>query len=62
MNTQLINNQWLVGKGPAFDSINPSNGEIVWQGNGANAEQVDSDIKAARAAQVQWADMPIEQR
>lgn len=62
MNTQLINNQWLVGKGPAFDSINPSNGEIVWQGNGANAEQVDSAIKAARAAQVQWADMPIEQR
>ncbi|XQF93904.1 aldehyde dehydrogenase family protein (plasmid) [Pseudoalteromonas espejiana] len=62
MSTHLINNQWHTGQGPAFNSVNPSNGEIVWQGNGANAEQVDSAINAARAAQVQWADMPIESR
>lgn len=62
MNTHLINNQWHTGQGPAFNSVNPSNGEVVWQGNGANAEQVDSAINAARAAQVQWADTPIESR
>ena len=62
MNTQLINNQWHAGQGPAFNSVNPSNGEVVWQGNGASPEQVSSAIEAARAAQIQWADMPIEQR
>ena len=62
MNTQLINNQWQAGQGPAFVSINPSNGETIWQGNGASAEQVNSAIKAARAAQLQWADTPLEQR
>ncbi|MBB1276464.1 succinylglutamate-semialdehyde dehydrogenase [Pseudoalteromonas sp. SR43-3] len=62
MNTHLINNQWHVGLGPAFESINPSNGDVVWQGNGANAVQVGSAIKAARAAQLQWADKPLEER
>ncbi|MBO7925040.1 succinylglutamate-semialdehyde dehydrogenase [Pseudoalteromonas sp. K222D] len=62
MNTQLINNQWQAGQGLAFASINPSNGETIWQGNGASAEQVNSAIKAARAAQLQWADTPLEQR
>ncbi|XQF91705.1 aldehyde dehydrogenase family protein (plasmid) [Pseudoalteromonas espejiana] len=62
MNTHLINNQWHTGQGPAFNSVNPSNGEIVWQGNGANVEQVDSAINAARAVQVQWADTLIESR
>ena len=42
MNTHLINNQWHVGLGPAFESTNPSNGDVVWQGNGANAQQVGS--------------------
>ena len=62
MNTQLINNQWHAGLGPAFESINPSNGDVVWHGNGANAEQVDSAVKAAKAAQMQWADTPLEDR
>ena len=62
MNTHLINNQWHTGLGPVFESINPSNGDVVWQGNGANAQQVGSAIKAARAAQLQWADKPLEER
>ena len=62
MNTQLINNRWHNGQGPAFTSVNPSNGETVWQGNGANADQVNSAIKAARTAQLSWADTPLEAR
>jgi succinylglutamic semialdehyde dehydrogenase len=62
MNTQLINNQWHSGQGPAFTSVNPSNGDTVWQGNGANADQVNSAIKAARTAQLSWADTPLEAR
>jgi succinylglutamic semialdehyde dehydrogenase len=62
MNTQLINNQWQAGQGQAFESINPSNGEIVWHGNGATAEQVNLAIKAARTAHRLWADTHLEER
>lgn len=60
--TQLIDNQWQAGLGHDFSSINPSNGEVVWQGKTATAEQVADAIKAARSAQLGWADMTIEER
>ncbi|MCQ8880381.1 succinylglutamate-semialdehyde dehydrogenase [Pseudoalteromonas shioyasakiensis] len=60
--TQLIDNQWQAGLGHDFSSINPSNGEVVWQGKTATAEQVADAIKAARNAQLDWADMTLEQR
>ena len=60
--TQLIDNQWQAGLGHDFSSINPSNGEVVWQGKTATAEQVADAIKAARNAQLGWADMSLEDR
>ncbi|MEZ7276370.1 succinylglutamate-semialdehyde dehydrogenase [Pseudoalteromonas sp. 68 DY56-GL68] len=60
--TQLIDNQWQAGLGHDFSSINPSNGEVVWQGKTATAEQVADAIKAARSAQLGWADMALEER
>ncbi|MCF2849281.1 succinylglutamate-semialdehyde dehydrogenase [Pseudoalteromonas sp. ACER1] len=60
--TQLIDNQWQAGLGHDFSSINPSNGEVVWQGKTATAEQVADAIKAARSAQLGWADMTLEER
>ncbi|MCF7499860.1 succinylglutamate-semialdehyde dehydrogenase [Pseudoalteromonas sp. L1] len=60
--TQLIDNQWQAGLGHDFSSINPSNGEVVWQGKTATAEQVADAIKAARSAQLGWADMALEKR
>ena len=60
--TQLIDNQWQAGLGHDFSSINPSNGEVVWQGKTATAGQVADAIKAARSAQLGWADMTLEER
>ena len=60
--TQLIDNQWQAGLGHDFSSINPSNGKVVWQGKTATAEQVANAIKAARSAQLGWADMTLEER
>lgn len=60
--TQLIDNQWQAGLGHDFSSINPSNGDVVWQGKTATAEQVADAIKAARSAQLGWADMALEER
>ncbi|KTF16753.1 succinylglutamate-semialdehyde dehydrogenase [Pseudoalteromonas sp. H105] len=59
---QLINNQWQTGLGKSFHSVNPSNGEILWQGLSASPEQVDSAIKAARSAQISWADTSLAER
>lgn len=59
---QLINNQWQTGLGKSFSSLNPSNGEILWQGLSASQEQVDNAIKAARSAQISWADTPLAER
>lgn len=44
----MINNQWHSGEGDNFSSINPANGEAIWQGNAATEEQVAQAIKAAQ--------------
>ena len=60
--THLINNQWLTGNGPAFDSVNPANNDILWQGQGADEQQVDAAITAARAAFPAWSLSSYEDR
>ena len=60
--THLINNQWLTGNGSAFDSVNPANNDILWQGQGADAQQVDAAITAARTAFPAWSLSSYEDR
>ena len=62
MQVQFINNEWLAGKGPQFDSINPSTNTVIWSGQGADAAQVDAAVKSAREAQFAWAQTSMEQR
>jgi len=52
--THLIDNQWLTGNGPTFNSLNPANNDILWQGQGADSQQIDDAITAARAAFLAW--------
>ncbi|WP_258405501.1 succinylglutamate-semialdehyde dehydrogenase [Shewanella sp. FJAT-52076] len=59
---QFIGGQWQTGHGKGFESINPANGEVIWCGNGANAEQVDAAVKAARSAFYNWSAMPLAER
>jgi succinylglutamic semialdehyde dehydrogenase len=54
MTQQFINGQWQVGLGHPFASKNPVTQQIVWQGNAATAEEVDSAVRAARAAFKAW--------
>lgn len=62
MKSILINGTWQSGEGIQITSVNPANHEVVWQKNGASAEQVKFAIDAARSAQHQWALTPIEKR
>lgn len=57
-----INGEWLAGKGEAFASTNPANGDILWQGNAANAADVNAAVEAARAAFDGWASLPVAAR
>jgi len=60
--THLINNHWLTGNGQTFDSVNPANNHLLWQGKGADAQQVDNAIIAAREAFPAWALMSYAER
>mgnify|MGYP001618197891 CR=1 FL=1 len=57
-----INGLWQAGHGPAFESLNPSTGAVLWQARSADAADVDAAFTAARAAFEPWADLPFEER
>ncbi|QYK09756.1 succinylglutamate-semialdehyde dehydrogenase [Shewanella mangrovisoli] len=52
--THFIKGQWQAGKGHDVASSNPANGEIIWRGQTATAEQVNAAVDAAREAQFDW--------
>ncbi len=59
---QLINGQWFEGQGPMFQSIDPATNQVIWQGQGADAQQVDAAVHAARQAFYLWANRPLAER
>ena len=50
----FIENHWSSGKGKSFKSINPFTGEIIWEGNFANASQINSAMNAAFNSHDSW--------
>lgn len=52
--THFIAGNWHDGTGQDFQSTNPANGEVVWNGNTAGEEQVVAAVAAARAAFPAW--------
>lgn len=52
--THFIKGQWHAGKGHDVASSNPANGEIIWRGQTAIADQVNAAVDAAREAQFDW--------
>ena len=59
---QLINGQWQVGLGHEVSSVNPARNEVIWHGQSASKEQVNTAVESARTAFESWADMDIEAR
>ncbi|MDD0843197.1 succinylglutamate-semialdehyde dehydrogenase [Pseudomonas sp. Gutcm_11s] len=62
MTTHYIAGHWQAGQGEALDSLNPVTQESVWNGQGANAAQVEQAVAAARAAFPAWARRPLDER
>ncbi|MBU2427909.1 MAG: succinylglutamate-semialdehyde dehydrogenase [Gammaproteobacteria bacterium] len=59
---QFIQGQWQVGAAQLFSSINPANGTTIWQGQAADAQQVDLAVKTARTAFIEWSQHSLSER
>ena len=57
-----IQNQWTSGRGKLFKSMNPFTGEIVWEGNFANASQLNAAMHAAYKSHDGWSAESIQTR
>lgn len=52
-----LNGEWVSGTGALFHSINPANGDIIWQGTEATHDEVLIAYEGARKALRQWLDV-----
>ncbi|MDX1817052.1 MAG: succinylglutamate-semialdehyde dehydrogenase [Marinobacter sp.] len=50
----FIGGLWLTGHGEYFESFQPVTGGTVWDGTGANLEDVDAAVREARNAFLKW--------
>ena len=57
-----IQNQWSLGKGKLFKSMNPLTGEILWEGNFAVESQLNAAMKAAHESHEGWSAASIRTR
>lgn len=60
--TLWINGDWITGQGASRVKRNPVSGEVLWQGNDADAAQVGQACRAARAAFPRWARLSLAER
>jgi acyl-CoA reductase-like NAD-dependent aldehyde dehydrogenase len=60
----LVNNQWVLGGGTPFVSVNPADGNIIAKVGAADASDVDAAVAAARAAlqSPTWRDLKAHER
>jgi succinylglutamic semialdehyde dehydrogenase len=61
-NTHYINGQWISGEGHQMSSTDPAKNQVVWTGNSASKQQVDSAVNAARDAFIEWSLLNFESR
>ncbi|MCX7117232.1 MAG: succinylglutamate-semialdehyde dehydrogenase [Legionellales bacterium] len=62
MKHHYIEGQWIQGKGQAFDSINPANGRVIWEGRYATEEELKKATHAAHRAAPLWAALSFSDR
>ncbi len=63
VSTQLfIDGYWQPGSGAPFQSRNPGNNELVWEGASASAQDVDRAVLSARRAFASWSSASLDER
>ncbi|MEA3110518.1 MAG: succinylglutamic semialdehyde dehydrogenase, partial [Caballeronia sp.] len=63
ISTQLfIDGTWTEGTGAPFASRNPGNGDVVWEGASAAAQDVEDAVRSARRAFASWSALTLDER
>ena len=60
--TQWIAGQWVAGQGEAMTSVSPYDNQVVWKGDSATPDQVESAVAAAREAFLTWKKLSFAER
>ncbi len=60
--THYINGQWIDSQGELMTSNNPSNNEILWEGNEGTKQEVNQAVSSAREAQTPWSKLSMDER
>ncbi len=58
----FIGGEWIEGAGAAVTSCDPADGAPLWEGRGADVEQVAAAVAAARVAFRDWRRVPLDER
>jgi succinylglutamic semialdehyde dehydrogenase len=58
MDGVYIDGRWRKGAGAHFENHCPATGDVVWEGHGASADEVNEAVASARRAFTKWAHMP----
>lgn len=58
----FTNNLWKAGTGTRFTSLNPANGEILWDGNASAPEDVALAVQNAEKAFDAWSNLSVDER
>jgi succinylglutamic semialdehyde dehydrogenase len=58
MDGVYIDGRWRKGAGVHFENHCPATGDVVWEGHGASADEVNEAVASARRAFAKWAHMP----
>lgn len=58
----FINGQFVKGRGEKNQVTSPYNGKLIGEFTASTKEDVEQAAKAARAAQILWADVPMKER
>lgn len=60
--TAFIDGAWSPSTGHSFTSINPSNGQTLWEGNSASNQDIDHAVRSARNAFNYWSTLHLSDR
>jgi len=60
--TLYINGEWQTAKGQSFNSLDPSDGSVVWEGKSASENDVKQAFDAAKKAFKTWSLMTLAER
>lgn len=57
-----INGKWYPGKGASFHSINPTDGNIIWNGTEATSDEIKQTFLSSQQALTKWHQLSLEKR